>query len=309
MVAGGVLFDGAMGTMLMSRGLPAGRPPEEWNHERPEIVRSIHVSYLEAGADVIGTNTFGGAPARLRGFGLARSAADINTAAVRIAREAISSAALASSTNEPRSLDGRAIGPSKGARRCFVALSIGPSGKMLPPVGTATESEMREEFERQISGIVESFDLVVIETMYDVREALAALTAAKGLTPAPVAVTLTFAKNPRGFFTIMGDEPRASLGKLEDAGADVVGANCTLASEEMIELARILRATTDLPVLCQPNAGRPRLEGGKAVYDQSPGEFARDASILFELGVNAVGGCCGTTPEFISEIRKRINEG
>jgi 5-methyltetrahydrofolate--homocysteine methyltransferase len=121
-----------------------------------------------------------------------------------------------------------------------------------------------------------------------------------------VVVTLTFNKNPRGFFTIMGDEVAPSIGRLEKAGADVVGANCTIASREMLELAPLLREATSLPVLCQPNAGSPTVKKGIPVYEQTPEDFAGDAIRLFEMGINAVGGCCGTTPEFIREVARRM---
>jgi 5-methyltetrahydrofolate--homocysteine methyltransferase len=174
---------------------------------------------------------------------------------------------------------------------------------MLSPVGKTPPEELADEFAEHVLSARAPFDLVLIETMFDLREALLALAAAKKHSPVPVAATLTFMKNPRGFFTIMGDEPANAMRRLEDAGADVVGANCTIASPEMIELSRALRESTDLPVLCQPNAGQPRVERGVPVYDQSPADFARDALALFAAGINAVGGCCGTTPEFIREIR------
>ncbi len=300
---GDVVFDGAMGTMLIGRGLRPGRPPEEWNVEHPEIVRSVHAAYLDAGAEVIETNTFGGTPARLRSFGLGGAASDINTAGTRIAREAVSSMPAGPFPDSPKRESGSA---PKSPRKRFVAVSIGPSGMMLPPVGQATEVEIEAEFRAQIEGLGGLHDLIVIETMFDLREALVALDAARAATAVPIAVTLTYAKNPRGFFTIMGDELRISVRRLADAGADVVGANCTLASGEMIELARVLRASTDLPVLCQPNAGKPRLHEGSPVYDQTAAEFAGDASELFRLGINAVGGCCGTTPAFIRELRSKM---
>lgn len=306
---GGVLFDGALGTMLIAKGLRPGRPPEEWNREHPSIVCDVHSSYLEAGSEVIETNTFGGTPSRLRGFGLEAAVGELNTAGVELARKAVSEFL---SRREFGFDPNAASGPSTRERvpigRRFVAISLGPTGMMLPPVGNASEGEIRDEFAGQLQEIRAEYDLVVIETMYDVREALAALAAAKELATAPVAVTLTFNKNPRGFFTIMGDEAARAVRRLEDAGADVVGANCTIASAEMTELGRILRGSTGLPVLCQPNAGKPRVEDGTAAYDQAPGDFARDALSLFEMGINAVGGCCGTTPAFVREVSVEMSK-
>jgi len=295
--------------MLIAKGLRLGRPPEEWNREHPSIVRDIHSSYLEAGSEVIETNTFGGAPSRLRDFGLDAAAGELNTTGVELAREAISTFFSRrelgfdpNAASDPSPRERIPTGPR------FIAVSLGPTGKMLPPVGQASEGEIRDQFGRQLQGIRAEYDLIVIETMYDVREALAALAAAKELATAPVAVTLTFNKNPRGFFTIMGDEAARTVRKLEDAGADVVGANCTIASAQMTELGRILRESTGLPVLCQPNAGKPRVEDGIAVYDQAPEDFARDALLLFEMGINAVGGCCGTTPVFVREVSGQMSK-
>jgi 5-methyltetrahydrofolate--homocysteine methyltransferase len=301
---GGVLFDGALGTMLIAKGLKPGRPPEEWNRGHPSVVREIYSSYLEAGSEVISTNTFGGNRSRLRAYGLEAAADELNTVGVTLAQEAVSEFAskasghdFASETTLRSSSDKRA-----SIRPRLIAVSLGPTGRFLPPVGDAAEQEIEDEVAAQIQGIKAKFDLIVIETMYDLREALAALAAAKRSATVPVAVQLTFNKNPRGFFTIMGDEAIRAAKKLEDAGADVVGANCSIESAEMIELGRVLRGSTELPILCQPNAGKPRLENGAAVYDQAPTAFAQDALTLFDMGVNAVGGCCGTTPDFIREV-------
>ncbi len=300
---GGVLFDGAMGTMLIAKGLPLGRPPEEWNRDHPSLVRQVHASYLEAGAEVIGTNTFGGTRSRLKGFALDGAADELNTRGVELAQEAVAEFASEPDSGCGSNGEERVLSLDRAVRRRrFVALSMGPTGQFLPPVGTATEGEIGIEFAHQLEGMNADFDLVLIETMVDLREALIALAAAKASARAPVAVTLTFNKNPRGFFTIMGDEAVRAVRKLEDAGADAVGANCSIESAAMTELGRILRGATGLPILCQPNAGKPRVENGAAVYAQTPADFAGDALRLFDMGVNAVGGCCGTTPAFIREV-------
>jgi 5-methyltetrahydrofolate--homocysteine methyltransferase len=265
-----------------------GLPPEEWNRSRPEVVRGIHESYLDAGARLIETNTFGCTPSRMTGFGLGDDLAELNNAAVRLAREAVDK------LNGPR--DDR-----------YVVLSIGPTGKMLPPVGNATEENIRADYEGQLGCLTEPVDLILIETIFDLKEGLIGLEAARKHTNVPVAVTMTFSKNPRGFFTIMGNAAADSLQQLEQAGADVVGANCTLASEEMVELAAVLRDSTGLPLLCQPNAGKPTVKHGLPVYEQTASEFAEDAGRLYAAGVNAVGGCCGTTPDFIREVHSKLN--
>jgi methionine synthase I (cobalamin-dependent) len=289
---GGFLFDGGMGSMLIAAGLEIGAPPEGWNLSNPDVVRGIHQSYLEAGARVVGTNTFGATPSRMAGFGLGEDLDKVNNAAVALAREAV---------------EGANIAPSE-AMENFVALSVGPTGKMFAPVGTADEGEIRAEFEGQIKSIKEKIDLVLVETMFDLREALIAVEAAKEYAAVPVAATLTFTKTPRGFFTIMGNECEKAIKQLEASGVDVVGANCTIASPEMVELAQTLRDSTSLPVLCQPNAGSPAVKDGMPVYEQSPGKYADDVLRLFELGINAVGGCCGTTPDFTREVFSRMNK-
>ncbi len=282
--------------MLIARGLQPGMPPEEWNRTHPEQVRRVHAEYLEAGADVIETNTFGGTPSRLRSFGLGDAAAPLNNAAIRLAKEAVEEYDRSRFPREDR-------GPANDRR--FIALSLGPTGKMMPPVGAATDEQIKSEFRSQLEDLRAAVDLILIETIFDLREGLLALAAAKESKQAPVAVTLTFNKNPRGFFTVMGNEASVALKELAAAGADIVGANCSLTSSEMIELARTLRDNTDLPLLCQPNAGQPNIRDGAPVYDQTPREFADDATTLFDLGINAVGGCCGTTPDFIREISRR----
>ncbi|MEJ2720090.1 MAG: homocysteine S-methyltransferase family protein [bacterium] len=291
---GRILFDGGLGTMLIARGLQPGMPPEEWNRTHPVDVRRVHTEYLEAGAEVIETNTFGGTPARMRSFGLG-GAAELNNSAVRLANDAIDEF----NRTRPRRGD---TAQTNGPR--FAALSIGPTGKMMPPVGEATEDEITAEFRAQFEGLDDTVDLVLIETIFDLREGFLALAAAKRTLDVPVAVTLTFNKNPRGFYTVMGNEAGGAMKELAREGSDIVGANCTLTSVEMVELARTLRESTDLPLLCQPNAGQPNIRGGVPVYDQTPREFADDVMKIFDLGINAVGGCCGTTPDFIREVSR-----
>lgn len=277
--------------MLIAAGLSAGAAPESWNLENPRAVRDIHAAYLAAGAMVVSTNTFGGTPSRLAAHGLDGRLAEVNTAGVRLAREAV------------REHETRAGG---GETR-LVALSLGPTGRMLPPLGQATEAAIMDDFIAQIFGIDEPFDVVLIETIFDLREGLLALEAVRASLRQPVAVSLTYDRKPRGFFTSMGDDVRTACRRLEDAGADIIGANCSVASEDMAALAEVLRASTSRPVLCQPNAGHPIIKHGVAVYEQTAASFAADAVRMFELGVNAVGGCCGTTPAFIEALSQRRN--
>jgi methionine synthase I (cobalamin-dependent) len=273
---GGVIFDGGMGSMLIAAGLQTGHPPEEWNLSRPDTIAAVHRAYLDAGADVITTNTFGATPARMARHGLAERFREVNRRAVELAR-----------------------GAADDAGRGLVALSLGPTGMMFPPMGNATEDAIAGEFAGQLEVLDGGFDLIVIETVYDRREGLIALAAARAYGSTPVAVTATFNRTPRGFFTVMGDDVATTVAAFADGGATMVGSNCSIASADMVELAPFLRAATKLPLLCQPNAGAPRMDGATATYDQDPDAFAADGKRLFELGVNAVGGCCGTDPDFI----------
>ncbi|MDH4036613.1 MAG: homocysteine S-methyltransferase family protein [Candidatus Krumholzibacteria bacterium] len=288
---GRLLFDGGMGSMLIGLGLPAGWPPEEWNVSRPEAVTRVHRAYLDAGAEVVGTNTFGATPARLATHGLADRTAEFSTAGLQLARKAVAET-------------------SRGAdnRRRFVAFSLGPGGEMLPPVGSADPDRVRREFLGPLrsAGGGDAPDLILIETMIDLREALIALEVAKNTVDVPVAVSLTYNRNPRGFFTIMGDEASKAAKQLEAAGADVIGANCSITSGDMLNLAAVLRSSTTVPLLCQPNAGNPAIRAGGPVYEQAPEEFAEHVQGLFDAGVNAVGGCCGTTPDFIRRASDAI---
>ncbi len=282
-----VLFDGGMGTELFRRGLPQGACLEAWNAERPEVVREIHASYFEAGADAVSTNSFGGSRIKLAAYGLEGRAAELNAAAARIAREAAPAG-------------------------CFVAGSIGPTGKFLKPQGEFTEAEFEEAFAEQAEALARGgADLLIIETQYDLREALAALRASRSGAPAlPVFVTLTFNAYPRGYFTLMGNSVPAAVEALERAGASAVGANCTLDSREMVGLVRAFRQATRLPVVAQANAGKPALGAEGAVsYSQGLEAYVAFVPALLEAGANVIGGCCGTGPDHIRKISEIIHKG
>ncbi len=278
---GTTLLDGGLGSLLIARGLPPGAAPETWVLSRPEEVRRAHADYFEAGSEGIHAATFGANPVRLARFGLADRCEEINAGAIRLARES-------------------------GAR--FVLADVGPTGEYLPPVGTGDPRVFRDAFARQgrtLGGAAP--DALHVETMTDLREALLALEALKESAPSlPVLVSLTFERKKRGFFTIMGDPVAASLRALADAGADVVGANCTLTSAAMLDLAREARDAVDLPLVIQPNAGSPEIRDGVPVYAQAPAEFADEMSKVASLGVALVGGCCGTDPQHIRALRERL---
>ncbi|MCK4385012.1 MAG: homocysteine S-methyltransferase family protein [candidate division Zixibacteria bacterium] len=277
-----VLFDGAMGSTLVSLGLPEGECPESWNLTHSEVISDIHQKYLEAGADVIQTNTFGASRLRLASFGYDNQVEKINARAVEIAKK---------------------VCPEEK----YVAGDIGPCGGFLEPVGKFSVEELEKSFLEQAKALAwAKVDFFSIETMCDLREALVAIKAIKTVSDLPIFASMTFDKKPRGYFTMMGNTVSECATELKKAGADVIGANCTLGSAEMIGLIEKLRKSTDLPIIIQPNAGKPELIGGRLVYRQDSESFAEDIRKIAKAGANFVGGCCGTTHEFIRGIHKKL---
>ena len=281
-----VLLDGALGTELMARGLPAGAPPELWNADRPDLVREVHAAYFAAGADAVSTNTFGGTPLKLAAHGLEARAQELNRAAARLAREAAPA--------------GR-----------FALGSLGPTGRFLAPQGPATEEELAAAYAEQARALADGgVDAFLIETQYDLREALAAISGVRRVSDRPVLATLTFGAFKRGYFTLMGDEAARAAGALEQAGADAVGANCTLTSAPMAGCVRALRGGPSRPVVAQANAGPPVARpDGTVGYALTVDEYVRFVPDIIRAGAGFVGGCCGTTPEHIRAMARIIREG
>ncbi len=278
-----VLLDGAMGTLLQDRGLADGAPGELWNLDNPDAVRGAHEAYAGAGSRLLTTNTFGGTRPRLELHGLGDRVVEVNRTAARLAR----------SVADDRGL--------------LVAGDLGPTGELLAPLGTLTHEEATELFEEQIVGLVEGgIDLVLVETLSDLAEADAALDAARQVAPGlPVAVTMSFDTNVR---TMMGVRPGDAVAHLAAAGADAVGANCGRGPEEMeLIAAEMVRARTDdVLLVAQSNAGLPQLVGDQFEYDASPDELGAHASRLAELGIDLVGGCCGSTPAHIAAMNAAV---
>ena len=276
-----LLLDGGLGSMLIARGLAGGEAPERWVLERGAEVAAVHRAYAEAGADAVQTCTFGAHPRRLARAGLEGRAPEVARRAVALARAA-------------------------GAR--FVIGDLGPSGAYLPPVGKADPDELAAGFEELAAALAGAgVDALHVETLSDRREADLALAAARRAAPGlPVMVSLTFERRPRGFFTIMGDPLVATLAGILAAGAAAAGANCTLASPDLLALAREARAALDAPLVFQPNAGLPILEAGVTRYTQAPEAFADDVAAIAALGVAAVGGCGATDPLVVAALRARL---
>jgi len=248
-----ILFDGALGTMLMDSGHAAGKSPILFNLEQPDLVADIHKQYYEAGSEVVVTNTFGGNPLKLAAEGLEQQVESLNREGVRLTRKVCPAGA-------------------------FVAGDMGPSGKMLQPLGDIAPEEMQQNFFLQARVLIDAgVDLIAIETMFSLDEALAAVQGVRQAGDIPVLVSMTFNQNKNGFFTMMGENITRCTTALESAGVDMIGANCTLNSSDIIGLTTELRASTRLPILIQPNAGNPLVRKGFTYYEQSPAEFAADA--------------------------------
>jgi 5-methyltetrahydrofolate--homocysteine methyltransferase len=273
-----------MGTMLFERGLKAGECPEKLNLDRPELPEAITRLYFDAGADLVETNTLGGSALKLAQYSLADQTEAINAAGVRAARKAVGD-------------------------RAYVAVSCGPSGQMLEPYGDKTREEVRESFTRQISACIDAgADLICVETMIDLNEAVLAIEACKAISPAtPVCATMTFDATPRGYFTIMGVTIEQAAHGLEAAGADVIGSNCGNGIEKMIAIARAFKKHTSLPLFIQSNAGLPEMKDGQPVYRETPAFMAEKSRELLSIGVSVIGGCCGTTPEHIAAMRRVVD--
>ncbi len=278
-----IFFDGAMGTLIMSAGIESIKSPILLNVEKPDLMVDFHKQYYAAGADVVLTNTFSGNPLKLEAEGIEVQMEVLNRQAATLAKAACP--------------EGK-----------FVAGDIGPSGKTLPPVGDSSPEEMQDAFYRQAKVLIEGgVDLMLIETMYSLDEAVAAVHAVRKESDILLAASMTFNLTEMGYYTIMGETIDQCASTLSEAGADIIGANCTLGSPDMIELTKELRSATDKPILIQPNAGKPVTDEDVTYYQQTPSEFASDLRQIKEAGADMVGGCCGTNPEFIESMIAAIS--
>lgn len=280
-----VLLDGGMGTELIKYGLPKGTCPESWNIEKPDVVKKIHTSYFDAGSDAVLTNSFGGNRIKLGSYGLEAKCYELNFKAASIANEV------------------------KPENR-FVAGSMGPTGKFLKPLGEFTEEEFESAYAEQARGLTDGkADFLLIETQYDLGEALCALRGARKSSHLPIFVTMTFNRNPRGFFTMMGNSVSQCIKELEAHKVPATGANCTLDSSDMAELAKVMRQATPLPLIVQANAGKPALSpSGEVTYSQGVEDYVRFIPEIIKNGANLIGGCCGTNPDYIRRIAEIIKE-
>ena len=281
---GPLLGDGAMGTMLQDLGNSEGGAPELWNVERADVVEAVLEGYAAAGSRLLTTNTFGGTRARLQMHDLEARVGELNQAAAELARRVADR------------YDG-----------VFVLGDIGPSGELMEPMGELTPELAADMFGEQIRGLVAGgVDGILIETMSDLAEVEAAVTAARAEAPGlPVLVTLSFDTNLR---TMMGVSPAMAVQSIAEMGADVIGANCGRGLDEMRIIAAQLAESGagSVRLMVQSNAGLPRLQGDTFIFDGTPDEMATYAADMRDLGFSVIGACCGSTPEHIAAMRAAL---
>jgi 5-methyltetrahydrofolate--homocysteine methyltransferase len=277
-----VLLDGGMGTELIKKGFSKGAP-ESWNIEKPDIVKQIHQRYFQSGADAVLTNSFGGNQIKLASYGHQKQCSELNLRAAEIACEV-----------KPKNK--------------YVGGSMGPTGKFLKPYGEFTEEEFTEAYRIQAQGLSEGgVDFLLIETQYDLKEAICAYEGAKKACRLPIFVTMTFKRTPKGFYTEMGNSVLQCLKELEKREISALGANCTLDSKDMSFLVKEIREKTSLPVIAQANAGQPKVNpDGKIKYTQSAVDYVKYVKKIVKYGANIIGGCCGTDPSYIRKMAKLI---
>ena len=272
-----LIFDGAMGTQLQAAGLKAGEIPEVYNIEHPDIIVDIHSRYLKAGANFITTNTFGCNPLKMKDSGYCYC--DMIKAAVANAKKA-------------RELVNK---------EAYIVLDIGPIGQLLEPLGTLTFDEAYEIIASQVLLVKDEVDAVLLETMTDLYEVKAGILAVKENSDLPLFVTMTFEENKR---TLTGTDPLTFVNVVEGLGVDVLGVNCSLGPTELKPIIDEILAVSSTPILIQPNAGLPCLHEGHTCYEVTSEEYALSMIDYMQRGVSIVGGCCGTTPEFIEALKK-----
>ncbi len=276
-----LVADGALGTYLQAQGLPAGTPPELWNVQQPDRVRATHQAYLDAGSQVLTTNTFGGTRLRLGTEVAGHPTGELVRRGVELAREVAGDAA-------------------------WVAGGMGPTGRMLEPYGDLTCEEAEDAYAEQAEIMAQAgANLILVETMTDVAEARAALLGAKRATRLPVFVTFAFDETGR---TMMGSPAAEVCREMQALGAEATGANCGAGPEAVLVAIQQMVRACSLPLVAQPNAGMPQLAaGGQTVWDSTPDEFAERARVLIGLGARMLGACCGSTPAHILAIKAAVD--
>ena len=283
LLEGPVLLDGAIGSLLMDMGLHSGQPPEEWTMKYPDRIGKAHKLYHKAGSDILQTNTFGASYYRLKECGISEHHDLVNQKAVEICR--------------------------KYGRDSLVSGDIGPSGLLLDPLGPATLQELENAFYKQAAVLEKSnVDLFSVETMIDIEEAVLAVSAIRKISNKPIIANMTYSQTGRGYYTVMGNSLEECTKRFIDAGADIIGTNCNLDSVELYELAEELLTLTDTPISIKPNAGQPILNGDTVSYGQSIEEFVDGMVKIHQLGIQILGGCCGSTPSYIKHLSDKLKK-
>lgn len=280
-----LLADGAMGTVLHERGVDFARCFDELNLTKPELVVDIHRAYIDAGAQIVMTNTFGANRFRLTEHGLQDQVEEINQKGVELGRKAV----------------------KESGKQAWVAGDIGPLGVRLAPFGRVQPEQARAAFEEQVRGLLKGkLDLIIIETMTDTYEIREAVAAAKSLTDIPVVASMTFTRDDR---TLLGDTPVKAAKKIHEAGADVIGINCSGGPAQLLRILKQMReALPNAQFSVMPNAGWPEQAAGRIMYPAGPDYFGQYAQAFRQAGASIVGGCCGTTPEHIRSMSKALDK-
>lgn len=274
-----MILDGATGTELQKRGMPKGVCPEKWAVENPEVIINVQRDYINAGSNAVYTCTFGGNRIKLEEFGLGDKTVEINAQLAKLSRKAVG---------------------DKG----FVVGDLAPTGQFVRPFGDMPFETCVEVYKEQVKGLLEGgVDFFVVETMMDIQEARAALIAVKESCDLPVCVSMTFDENGQ---TLMGTDPITALITLQSLGADAVGCNCSTGPKDMLKIIRTMKPYAKVPLIAKPNAGLPKLIDGQTVFDMGAEEFGTYVEEFAKSGVNLFGGCCGTSPLYIQEIKKNI---
>jgi len=274
-----LVLDGASGTQMQKMGMPEGVCPEAWAIENEDILRKIQREYVDAGSNVVYTFTFGANRFKLDEYGLDHKVVEMNKKLAKISKEAVGD-------------------------KAYVAGDLAPTGQYIEPLGVISFEDMIDNYKEQVKGLLEGgVDFFVIETMMDIQEARAALIAVKESCNLSVFVSMTFQENHR---TLTGTDPVTALVTLQSLGADAVGCNCSTGPEDMAKIIKEMKPYAKVPLLAKPNAGLPKLINGKTVFDMGSDEFSSYVDVLVEAGANIIGGCCGTTPVYISKIADKV---
>ena len=275
-----LVLDGATGTFLQKSGMPTGVCPEKWALENPDVLAGIHSSYKNAGSDIVYTCTFGGNRLKLETYGLGDKVFEYNKKLTEIAKQAV-------------------------GQNTYVAGSVGPMGHFIEPLGSLSFDEAYDIFAEQIKGLAAGgADMIVIETMIEMQETRAALLAAKDVCDLPIITSVTFGDDQ---LTLTGSDPVTTLITLQSLGADCVGTNCSTGPDDMIKVIKAMRPYANVPLMAKPNAGLPKIVDGNTVFDLSAEKFSEFIPAFMESGIVLMGGCCGTSPEYIKYIKDHFD--